>query len=186
MENTIKRINSIIKIIDIYGYISAFYELIIKHNIGIGIILSIISLILSITVYIMNNIENLSDSYHETINSINISLFFKISIGVYILIWVLVLVAWLNMIGSVFTVIFLGFVLYNMPILFSIYTKMFCYILQEDTKIYNNISIIVSMVLSIILFVLFLIDIENGSTFKLILEAIFQCIPLYFAIEISQ
>lgn len=186
MEDTVKRINGIIKIIDIYSYISAFYELVIKHNIGIGIVLTIISLILSIAVYIMNNIDKLIETYNEAIDGINVPLFFKISIFVYILIWIIVLIAWLNMIGSVFTVIFLGFVLYNMPVLFSISTKILCYILQEEAERYNNISLIVSVVLSIILFGIFLTDMENGSIFYLILEVIFQCIPLYFAIEISQ
>ena len=151
MENTIEKINNAIKIIDVYSYISAFYEMIIKHNFGVGIVLTIISLILSVTVHIMNNIEKFKYTYYDKICEINVPIFFRISICLYILIWIIVLFGWLSMVGTVFTTIFLGFILYNMPILFSLNTKFLCYIFQENDKIYIILTLIVSIVLNVIL-----------------------------------
>lgn len=186
MEDKIKILNMIIKIIDIFSYISAFYELMIKHNIGIGIILTIISFVLTIIIYIMNNIEKLKDTYYSTLDEIDVPLFFKISIFVYILLWIVVAIAWLSTIGGPLTTLFLGFIFYNMPIIFLMYTKILCYIFQEDDKTNIHVSLMVSAILNIFFFIFALFDMRNDSIFYLILEIIFQVVPFGIAVEISE
>ena len=68
MENFTKTAQNIITLIDIYGYISAFYELIIKHNWGIGTLLTLVSLLLSIIIYVMKHADYIKARYKEKIN----------------------------------------------------------------------------------------------------------------------
>lgn len=182
MEDTIKKLNKIIKIIDLYGYVSAFYELIIKQNIGLGIILTLISLVLSIIVYVIDNIDNIREIHDEIISAIDVPFFYKIFVFVHIFIWITIFILCLIIRGNPLTRLFLSFILYNMPIIFSITTAVLCFILKENTKEYMLTSFTVSLIISAILLCLFIFSIEEkGDIIYIIFDVICQSIPLYIA-----
>lgn len=183
MEAKIKTMNNIIKVIDIFGYVSAIYEFFVKHNFGIGIILTLVSLFLSVYVYIMSNSDKLKDTYESIISDINKSSYFRSIVVMHIAMWFIILIAWVATSFSFPETIVLGFILYNMPILLALETRFFCYITKEVYRDnYQKLSFLVSLILSIILFFLFLID-EEATAFYLILELVFQCIPLFYSMD---
>ena len=186
-----QRLNLIIRIIDAFGYVSAFYELIIKHHIGLGIILTIISCLLSITVYIMSNVEKYKEKYNDlftdkdgqsSLSRAEKFKYYKIIIGIYILSYILfiTLLSFSTQTHAPLAAIFMIIIFYSMPIFFALITREYCYIVDEIyIGKFQKLAFLVSLIISLIIYSSILI--ADSSLFDLIITFIFQFYPLYYS-----
>lgn len=183
MENFTKTAQNIITLIDIYGYISAFYELIIKHNWGIGTLLTLVSLLLSIIIYVMKHADYIKARYKEKINENKKSEnsispgFIKLAVA-YVSGW-LTIVLFGGLINSTSIQLSLLIVLLTLPAIYSIITWLFCHITEENFSKYGRITFIISLVLSIMFSIFCIPDI-----FLMILGFLIHVPALIFASDI--
>lgn len=128
--------------------------------------------------YIFNNIDHIK----KYVGGINISQSYLVLSIAHIAIWIICLLLLEICDGSLSAIMFFVFIIFNMPILFSILTKIFCYLVDENNKVYSKITFLISLILNIILFCLTL---PVGERFldKAIAIAIviFQIIPMVIA-----
>lgn len=182
MKKESKTLKYIIKLIDLYGYLAAFYEILIKHNLGLGVILTLVSFILSLTIILIDNLEKLKLYIETNFSPKSISSIFKAITIIHIFSWLTLLFLFSHKGASAFSVLFFGFLLYNMPIIFTTVTIIFCYLTQENKNKYLDLTVIVSIVLSIILLLIFILC--GTSIPWLIFEIICQIIPFFIMCEL--